>query len=215
MASSRVADVFGVGDVLAKSESACVELPDGKQIYGIKMEEAKGISLQELITIASNKENRVVVMKEAMGQYLKLKFLDAICEQIDRSNHSNVICDVKETKMLVNGETKTLYTVAGIKGIDNDLAFGNADPTTIRTAMRSILDRFQKIPKEIVEQFINADVNELSSSVADVLEPEARDKMLLRFTGFKQVLQDAMRDDPGKFIDSKEMKDFYSLNDIR
>ena len=215
VASTRVANLFGVGHVLAKSESACIELPDGKQVYGIKMEEAKGIPLNELtVKERDTSKYKVVVTKQARAQIVTMKILDEICYQADRGNLSNVICDVKETTIQENGVTKTLLTVENVKGIDNDLAFATIYPANIGPALKERLSRKGNIPIEAVEQFINTGEFELFSAVSDVLEQEAKDILVIRFRMIKSALKELMQEHPELFVATKDLPDASKCDDL-
>ena len=204
VASSRVADLFGLSDVVAKSESACISLPDGTQIYGNKMEEAKGISYGDLLNKHNKEEGSIVSFsKKAADQRYLLYLLDCLCGQIDR-NVGNFMCEVEETRVKdKKGKEVTQFVVKSIKGIDNDLAFGTMDK--FETQVRILKDKFNsvgyKLPLAQTQRFLETDVNALLSSVKDVLEPDAISAMAVRFNMLKNTLREVMAEKPEVFSD--------------
>ena len=214
VASSRVADLFGVNDTVAKSESACIVLPDGSQIYGNQMEEAKGVSLAELKVLAQR--GNIVFTKEAADQRYALFILDEICDQIDRGNPSNTICEV--TKSIVKdkkGNDIEQYKVTKIKGIDNDLAFSFRDGGTVGVLIKQKLGALQyKLPRAQTLRFIETETNVLTASLRDILEQQAIDNLVIRFDKVKAALRELMQERPEIFTDEADQNELIPFNKI-
>ena len=218
VASSRVADLFGLGDIVARSESACISMPDGTLVYGNKMEEAKGISYADLEHKAQKeKGSNIVFSKKAADQRYALYLLDSLCDQVDRNNN-NFICDVEETKVKdKEGKEVTRYVIRSIKGIDNDLAFSNSTNDVMLGS--SLKRKFgdvngRKLPLAQTQRFLETDINTLLSSVKDVLEPEALNALALRFDLLKNTISEVMTEKPGLFSDEPDVNLFLSKQDL-
>ncbi len=118
-AMSTVADLLGMGNLIARSES--MTLTDGeKKLSGHFMESAKGTDLMTCqpgdpllcSDTTVNLENN-----DLKKQLSDLQILDFICGNTDRHS-ANMLYKVEGT------DPKHL-TISGIQGIDNDCSFGN------------------------------------------------------------------------------------------
>lgn len=130
VATSRIADLFGRGDLIAKSEMAVVkEYGNNTERVGSVMEGVEGedaiTTLRKDLGKYSKDEGRKLTPKEfkdkvaglIKGDFQRdlsdLQVIDYLCGQIDR-HFGNYF---------VQKDSKGDYI--GVKGIDNDLSFGN------------------------------------------------------------------------------------------
>lgn len=108
VASSRLAQMLGMGDLIAKSVSADLFTENGEIIHGNAMEEARGVSWAE--------QKNVDYSPEGLRAATNLFLLDMISAQTDR-NRGNIFVETT-----INEKNKTV--VKGFQGIDNDFCFG-------------------------------------------------------------------------------------------
>ncbi|MBQ3546052.1 MAG: hypothetical protein IJA34_13885 [Lachnospiraceae bacterium] len=131
VATSRIAELFGRGDLIAKSEMAVVkEYGNGVERVGSVMEGVGGkeaiTTLREDLVKCCEENGRFVKVDEFKNKVVglikgdfqrdlsDLQVLDFLCGQIDRHFKN----------YFVQKDSDGNY--AGVKGIDNDLSFGNA-----------------------------------------------------------------------------------------
>ena len=124
VAMSRVADLLGVGHVIARARKSRIIDKDGKERAGVFQESADGSDINHLkkddmlFTLAEHPE-QIMNDPEILRQISDLTILDYLCGNDDR-HEGNVIFDMQ----VVDGEPKLI----GIKGIDNDRSFGKSGP---------------------------------------------------------------------------------------
>ena len=112
VATTKLAEILGIDDIVAKSELAQVEV-GGKVLDGILMEEAEGITISDLLTREDGCTFRYSPM--ALKQLSCLQIFDVLCGQTDRHmGNYHVIYSKKDG----------VVTVEGIRAFDNDLSFG-------------------------------------------------------------------------------------------
>ena len=120
---SRLAEDLGMGEVIAKSETAVME-KDGKLMRFNIMEGAKGLAMADLeAKVKEMKEQhgvdvRLEYTSEAINQLTKMQILDLICGQVDR-NTANYFAEYT-----IDPLHPEVWKITGITGIDNDLSFG-------------------------------------------------------------------------------------------
>ncbi len=118
-ATSRVADMLGMEDKVAKSTNIKV-VDKGVEMEGSFMETAKGIDSR-----SKDGRNKLLSKGEIdltagslQRDLNRMQVLDMVCGQVDRHG-GNFFYQVSERP--VNGK----YQITGIQGIDNDMSFGN------------------------------------------------------------------------------------------
>lgn len=119
IAMSRMAELLGAGDVLARSRTVVYE-ENGRKRQGCFMDTAEGMQLSSMEQKAEGmlKETKgTTIRPEAWKKIEKLMILDTICGQTDRHNGNYFV-------QFRKGEDGNLE-VLGVQGIDNDLAFAN------------------------------------------------------------------------------------------
>lgn len=133
VAMSRVAELLGIGDVLARSRIVTFNA-GGKKRHGCFMDQAEGIQIGSL-TEEQEQElmdaSRIEVTPEAWKKTERLLLLDTICGQADR-HFGNFFLEYSK-----NGDGK--LEVTGVKGIDNDVAFASR----AYSRERYVLDNFR------------------------------------------------------------------------
>ncbi|MBR6237616.1 MAG: hypothetical protein IKQ83_01025 [Lachnospiraceae bacterium] len=152
---SRVADMLGMGSLVAKATRMDIKDNDGYVREGVFQEAVKGSDINHLqqndplFTIGDHPE--LMDDPNVLKQIADLQVLDYICGNTDR-HQGNMLYQFKE----VDGEMKFL----GIKGIDNDRSFGcfNADdarergfitpPEMMKVMSRSALNAIRSLDKE-------------------------------------------------------------------
>ncbi len=119
-ASERVAELFGLKDLITKNHEAVLVTQNGEQKKGFAMEMAEGVSVGTLRQLASDMKYMLIVPGEAQRQLLNLQILDNIIGQVDRHT-GNVFVSYH-----VDDESKQII-VEKVTGIDNDFAFGASE----------------------------------------------------------------------------------------
>ena len=134
VSTSRMAERYGMSDMIAKSETVIIEKQDGTFVKGNSMEEVKGKTMGELMTFAKAEGITLKFSPNAIKQLLQLNVFDMICGQVDRHMNNYI------PSFTITGENE--YTITSIKGIDNDLAFGSQF-TKLRAAgrLRTLIDK--------------------------------------------------------------------------
>lgn len=112
---SRMAELLGVGHILAPSIKMEVATPDGKK-KGVFMEAISGTDLDHITKEEASKLEQVSYSEKAMKEIADLQIVDCICLNNDR-HAGNLIYDFKTDE---KGNT----VLDGICGIDNDSSFG-------------------------------------------------------------------------------------------
>lgn len=131
VSSTRLAERLGVSDLLARSETVFFEKTDGRvvrEVYKVNsMEAFTGKNVMDMFELAQSVKNpgklygkKITFSAKAAKQMFDLQVIDLIAGQIDRHFHNVLAC------YEISGND---VVIKGIKGIDNDLAFGKIDAT--------------------------------------------------------------------------------------
>ena len=141
VSTSIVAHAIDSDELVARSDTVLARDDKGDVVRANSMEEVQGISMGNLDSQAKyaemdDEEERkksgstrpplkvsIVLTPHAYVQLSDLTVLDFICGQIDR-NMANYICSVDKEEPDDKGEA--IWYVTSVKGIDNDMSFGNA-----------------------------------------------------------------------------------------
>lgn len=112
IAASRLADLLGVGDIVARSQPAQLKVGDAAPKKGIVMEAAQGANYD----LFREKKMKVDAMSpEFIRQLVCLEILDRLMAQTDR-HVNNYFIQYDDRRRAV-----------GVTGIDNDNAFGTLE----------------------------------------------------------------------------------------
>ena len=233
VATSRVAEFLGIGNVVAKSETVEVFEPGmEKGKIGNLMKKAEGRSgekvtrsLQRELIDAGHEsgkgEGANIIKDKVTGNFQRdmsnLQILDYLTGQIDR--HWNNYMVQEETKT-ENGTEKTRLT--GLTGIDNDFAFGNAKiKDDGQIGSHGITPVNQKgeliIPhmdKKLAERILSMDKKQLEFLLVDLIEKENIEAACKRL----EILQKAIKTaNENVFVkdgnwDEKTLKAFWNYD---
>ena len=215
VATSRLADLLGVGDLVARSEK--VELQDaegGGKRTGNLMQVAQGKALTDYyadtygdevmaqkntttvnpwdITGIDEETVRARTTPEYMESLTSLQVLDNLAGQVDRHGKNVFVQTDAEGRM------------GKVQGIDNDLSFGTLDATGDERGMMgnegmSILDKegnmaLPHMNAQLADRILAVRENDLRLTMADVLESKAIDALCKRVS----AVQKAIREDQAK-----------------
>ena len=113
-ATSVLADVLGISEIIMESRSAEVEV-EGEQYKALRMQEVFGMNGYSDMSDAKYLGKTVEMTPKALKQFQTLQIFDVICGQVDR-NYNNILLQTEEK----DGK----LIIKSITGIDNDLSFG-------------------------------------------------------------------------------------------
>lgn len=177
VASSRIAELLGVGNLLAHSEKMTVTMPDGKTVEGCFMEFAEGLDLRNGGDKAVMESGRLSLTRNPgfMRDACNLEILDFICAQGDRHG-GNMFVKLGEVKEDGTRE------IVGIQGIDNDLAFTDASKFNV---LQDSLDNLHLIDEAMAQRILGIDRSKLDAVVGDILTDKEMDALCDRFDKVK------------------------------
>ncbi len=126
VSTSRAAKRLGLGNIIADSETVSLIQADGSVVLANYMEGVKGEGITEmakLMIMAKEQGMELELTGNAVKEIFELQIFDLICGEIDRhENNYMAFYTVTPKDQTGNGGK---FTVSRIKGIDNDLSFGN------------------------------------------------------------------------------------------
>ena len=183
IASTRIAELLGIGHIIAHSEKMIVRSGD-KVMTGCFMEQAEGLDTRS----ASEKVQRFIVEKLDIqgnaGLYkdsMTMETFDYLCGQHDRHG-GNMFYKLSEPD--ANGKCN----VVGLQGIDNDLAFSNEVKDRTRGHVHHTEQVF--IDKNLAEQVRKLDRETLEYAIGDVIPASQIDAMMERVQRFQKHMED-------------------------
>ena len=214
VATSRLAELLGVGDLVAKSETVTLVDADGTQRSGNLMQKAEGqavasffeeqfrdqyaakrkdYSSSDGVKMEGNLDDKVT--PEFLKSLMSLQVLDNLAGQTDRHS-DNYFADVRDGKL------------GKVQGIDNDFSFTSNtleweenQPNKIGQHGKNILDRNGKLMVPYMDKALADNITALDESVlrdvmVDILEPWAIDALCVRFNKIKTAIQEDQNNDP-------------------
>lgn len=217
VATSRLADLLGLGDLVAKSETATLADADGTSRSGNLMQTARGQEVKSFVVdqfidqytgemahadniftfrpFEANMDDKVT--PEFMQSLMSLQVLDNLAAQVDR-HAANYFAEIKDGKL------------GRVQGIDNDFSFtsntlsweeGGAGGR-IGNHGKNILDQngdlvVPYMDKTLADRITALDESVLRDVMADILEPWAIDALCIRFTKIKRPFKRIRRKTPG------------------
>ena len=218
VATSRLAELLGLGDLVAKSETAVLESSDGGKITGNLMQEAKGTAVlsylieqrhdqyreqTENLDTSGQKSADDVVTPEFLKSLISLQVLDNLAGQEDR-HMGNYFAEVTDGKF------------GKVTAIDHDFSFGARSLTgqlegrysnRIGTHGKNILDENGKITlpymdNALADRIVALDEQVVRDIMADVLEPWAIDALCMRLQEMKDAIIDDRNTNPlsGRYL---------------
>ena len=190
VATSRMAQLLGVQDMIADSRTAYVRR--GKElIQGNIMEDTKGMDEEALNEKLEKDKKTAYYDAAAINQLFSLQIFDIICGQVDR-NAANFHLLTKQ-----NGSKEVKIT--GIKGLDNDLSFGKLLFRNIERGYNRIREASEENLRGMPLQLLNSIMHlrprdmVLDHMLCDILTEHERAALWDRIMG----LQDRIRNLPG------------------
>lgn len=185
VATSRIAELLGVGPIAAHSEKMKVRI-GGKVLTGCFMEMADGV-------VADSKNEKVrrmldqVEVKQNPGFYrdmTTLEVFDYLCAQNDRHS-KNMAYQLSEPDE--NGKR----SIIGLQGIDNDLSFGSSKEYWLKEQGSSI-ENMTFIDEGMAEHIRKLDRETLEYALGDVIPQNQIDVMMERVEKFKAHMEKNM-----------------------
>ena len=161
IATTRIAELIGAGDSVARSEKMEV-ISDGKKITGCFMEFAKGVDPSSKDPEAVKKMSQVEFSPNPSfnRSMMSMEILDFLCAQGDRHGY-NMFYQLSEP------DEHGKRNVIGLQGIDNDLAFGDCDKDTARQGDLEQTVIF--IDRDMAAKIRNLKHEDLDYALSDVL----------------------------------------------
>lgn len=161
IATTRIAELIGAGDSVARSEKMEV-ISDGKKITGCFMEFAKGVdpSSKDPETVKKMSQVEFSPNPSFNRSMMTMEVLDFLCAQGDRHGN-NMFYQLSEP------DEHGKRNVIGLQGIDNDLAFGDAEKDTTRQGDLEQTVIF--IDRDIASKIRNLKHEDLDYALSDVL----------------------------------------------
>lgn len=183
VASSRVAELLGVGNLLAHSEKMTVQMGD-KEIEGCFMEFAEGVDIRNGKEEALEQINQIRIENSPgfTRDACNLEVLDYLCSQIDRHG-GNMFLKLSEPQ--ADGKREIL----GLQGIDNDLAFSTREGIVLQQCK---LDDLCFISENLAQNILATDRNKLQFVLGDILNEAEIDAMDMRLTKMKDHIEKHM-----------------------
>ena len=191
VAATRIAELFGVPDLIVGSKMTEIEV-DGQKLDGILMDEAKGKEIYNIFDEAKEKGSKFKYSPEAFRQLINLQVLDLICGQVDR-HQGNYLCTRDEN-----------YVVKSISGIDNDMAFGSLSYKDIKERGRLKLNRIRNVElngemslpamdRAFANRLLAIKPEMIHFALADLIEKKDRDALIGRLQGVQNVIRRQMK----------------------
>ena len=208
VATSRMAALFGIQDIICDSRTAMVRL--GNQVLeGNIMEATGGVGTSTV---------KAAYSPRAISQLFQLQIFDFICGQVDRhfGNFHGI---------LKNG------AIDHIKCIDNDMAFGNLKGQEIAKGYNRICPlTYQAVlglPKIFVDRIMGMDKAYIMQTIGDILNDEEISAVMERLKIVKLTLKsmadkyDGVKWDAGKkklnytgLMADDEYRAMFALNSL-
>ena len=210
VATSRVAALLGVGNLVAKSETAEIyDEASGTVIRGNLMAKAEGVSPGKEFMAKNKMEKGADTLKvSATGGFQRdlcnLQVLDIICGQIDRH------ADNFYVSLNVNGE------LAGLQAIDNDASFGTEERLgTLMDAGRYDREVFSDdgemtmpyMDKNMAERIESVDPEMIRFALKDLLKDKEIEAVVNRLNKTKAGIRKNRAERPERFLEDHQWND--------
>lgn len=191
-ASERVAELFGLKDLIVRNSEAMIVSEDGKKKKGFVMEEARGKTIAELKRETGEggayPGYEIHVSGEAQKQLLNLQILDNITGQSDRHTGNYLLAYEADAE-------KKCLMVTKVMGIDNDFAFGMAEKLGgINTdSILNADDRYDvgMMDRELYERMQAVSPELLAVQLEGVIEPEYLEALKKRYVMVREKIREA------------------------
>lgn len=188
IATSRVAEMIGLGHLIAHSEKMVVRSGD-KTMTGCFMEFARGIdpSSNDPNAIQKLSEVELSLNPSFTRDLAGLEILDILCAQKDR-HANNLFYQLSEP------DERGKREIIGLQGIDNDLAFGMAEQS--ENNWRAAHQKWERdnifIDKDVADKIRKLDDAALDFALGDLLNEQQMKRMKERVHHFQTHLNKHM-----------------------
>ncbi len=218
VATSRMAKLLGLEDMVAKSSMANVTVK-GKKMQGVAMEEAKGHTYNQIYYQAHAKHKKsygTQYTPTAFKQLLKLQVFDVICGQIDR-NTTNYLCENEVDKK------KRTYNITSIKAIDNDTCFGTLSYKKITESEKGVHElkgienkgklTIPYMDKALADSILAIEDEKIHYMFCDILNKNERTALIDRINGIKKAIRKQMAEENKKRAKNQQFTSFFIQDD--
>ena len=226
VATSRIAQLLGIGDVVAQSETAVLQDTSGRKITGNLMQEAEGTEGKKaLFKLQRKKYDQMRADKKYEGndtrlsmlddtyitpEFLKsltaLQVLDNLVGQVDR-HASNYMVKFDDNDRL-----------CAVTGIDNDFSFGHrtdmgwgqnaksifTDNVNAESDMSKVEMAIPFMDRQLAERILAVQEDEIRLVLADLVEQGAIDAFCKRLEIVKTVLARDMSEHQERYLKKDE-----------
>ncbi len=183
IAMSRMAELLGVGGVIAHSQKMVVKSGD-KEMTGCFMEFAEGQDINSADYNSAREFGQVEFTPTASfnQDMINIEILDYFCNQADRHG-GNMFYKLSEP------DERGKRNVIGLQGIDNDLAFGNYDRIL---AKQGDLKDMTFIGRETADRIRKLDAAAIDYALEDLIPENQRNLVKERLTKFQEHMKKNM-----------------------
>lgn len=183
VATSRLAELLGIGNLIAHSEKMTVTI-NGRQVSGSFMEFAEGMDITKAndrsqLKAISETDHRLVgnLAKDSSN----LKLFDVICAQTDR-HMANFFTKISEAG--ADGKR----SITGIQGIDNDMSFSRE--VDIKKSRTGELQDLIFADADFMERLNSLTRDQLEYAVGDLLTTNEIDAIIGRAERVKKHIKE-------------------------
>ena len=209
VATSELANLLGLDALIPHSEMATVEV-NGEKMYGIIMEDAGGEESSDILYHNKKMEyvdKEVVYSSNAVKDCYHMQWLDVLCCQVDR-HEGNRMFDMQKSE-----KDDGVYEVKGLKGIDNDMSFGNVsfEEVSVKKRFRGMFDNngiCVPMSEELATKILEMDANFVNYCMLGTLNEWERESLVDRLKGVQMAIRKRIvyeKNHPG--VDSVFIKD--------
>ena len=172
VATSRLAYMLGIGNMISDSRTAVIRDEEGKLLRGNLMEQSGGQDVTQL--------KGVTYSNKAISAHYALQIFDLICGQTDRhTGNFHVVVEGNE--------------IVQIRGIDNDMSFGNLRFYQIkngRNRIRALNYRaILGMPKSMLKCIMAMTPEYLEQAMGDILDKDELKFLWWRFAGVRNMIR--------------------------
>ena len=199
VATTRMAELLGLGDLVAKSQTVDVlDKATGQTVHGNLMDQAEGTDFDQIKHRLEEKKVKSGFIRDMMN----LQVLDMLCGQVDRHGNNMFY------------KTDDEGNVTGVQGIDNDGSFGtNTDAVSSQYGQRKDARLFDVetgdmiIPymdKQLADRIEALDSQMVRYVLSDLLKKEEIDAAIRRLEVTKKGIKKAKEKHSDRFLEKKD-----------
>ena len=206
LATSRLADKLGIGDIVAQADKAKLII-NGKEHCGTRMKPIGGTIYRNLDRLPELKGYRPYYTTKAVRQLTILAMFDMVCGQIDRhSKNIKLYCDLdlNSIRPLEKGEEGCIR-ITGVCAIDHDLSFGELRYADIKKCVskgKCICPelfgemQYPAVDVDFCDRLLSIDEAAFREDFCDLLTKAETDAFIDRLDGLRQaVLKERAREE--------------------